>query len=255
MQISDDNFRKKILEIILKNNNLIINSKLIFWILFSKYNLNIPEEDEDDEKIPENEKDNDYYENYTKQFMKFIDTKNKNLELLNNQKNIFLDEILISLFEIYINSYINELDNKQLIKGLIIKYLEKSIKILTGEIKGNLNHLGILYAISFIRCYFYKLSNIIYSIAKNDEDLININNINKLLLMNNNISVRNVIKIYMLKCFYSKMQNYNEFKNFEWDKSQIVWAKDFIENKENEPISNLQNLFLNVSLDIEVFKI
>ena len=34
MQVSDENYRQKILEIILKNNNLIINSKLIFRFYF-----------------------------------------------------------------------------------------------------------------------------------------------------------------------------------------------------------------------------
>ena len=186
--------------------------------------------------------------------MKFIEIKNNiNLEFLNNQNNIFFDEILISLFEILINSYFKNLSNKDLIQGLTIKYLEKSIKILTKEIEGNLNHLGILYAITFIKCYFYKLSNEIYSISKSDKNLLNIININKLLSSKTNTSIRNVIKIYILKCFYSNMQNYNEFINFEWEKNQISWAKNFIVNEKNS-ISNLQFLFLNMNIDSEILK-
>ena len=41
MQVSDDEYRNQILKIILKNNNLIINSKLILWILFTRFKLDI----------------------------------------------------------------------------------------------------------------------------------------------------------------------------------------------------------------------
>jgi hypothetical protein len=160
MQVSNDEYRNKILELILKENNLIINSKLILWILFSRYNLDIEfpnenekedeDEDEDEELINKDDK-------YVNKFMSFTKVQNIHLDLLNSQNNIILDEILMYLFEIKINSFLNDshLTIDKLIDGIIIKYLNKCIDVLNGKIKPRLNNLAILYSISFIKSYFY----------------------------------------------------------------------------------------------------
>ena len=256
MQISNDEYRNKLLKIIMKDNNLIINSKLILWILFTRYKLDIeyPDDEENDEEEEEEEIINNE-DKYINKFMNFINNKNINLELLNSQENIILDEILIYLFEIKINTFLNnsDLTIEKIINGIIIKYLVKCINILTGKINPVLNHLAILYSISFIKSYFYLLSNEIYKRTKSDENKINITKINEILLLNDTTNVLYVIKLYFLKCLYSNMQNYHEFINFKWEENQLSWAKNYIV-EEKDAISNLQFLFINTDIDIEILK-
>ena len=249
MQVSNDEYRNKILELILKENKLIINSKLILWILFTRYKLDIKCPNDNEEEDEEEDE-----EELVNKFMSFTEVQNMNLDLLNSQNNIILDEILIYLFEIKINSFLNNdhLTIDKLIDGIIIEYLKKCIDVLNGKIKPRLKNLAILYSISFIKSYFYLLVNKMYKIAKSDENQININKINTL-LKNDHNNIIYVIKLYILKCFYSKMQNFNEFINFEWDKNQLSWAKNYKYDDKND-LSKLQFLYINVGLDMEKLK-
>ena len=187
--------------------------------------------------------------------MNFINNKNINLQLLNSQENIILDEILMYLFEIKINTFLNDSDLtiENLVNGITIKYLIKCINILSGKINPDLKHLAILYSISFIKAYFYLLSNEMYKRAKSDDNQINIEKINEILLLNDTTNVRYVIKLYFLKCLYSNMQNYHEFINFKWEENQLSWGKNYIV-EEKDSISNLQFLFINTDVDIEILK-
>ena len=60
MQITNDEYRNKLLKIIMKDNNLVINSKLILWILFTRYKLDIeyPDDEDDNEEEEEEEEIN-----------------------------------------------------------------------------------------------------------------------------------------------------------------------------------------------------
>ena len=258
MQIVNDEYRNKLLKIILKDNNLIINSKLILWILFTRYKLDIeyPDDDEENNEVEEEEEEKINNEDYyIKKFMSFINNKNINLKLINSQENIILDEILMYLFEIKINAFFNnsDLTIEKIVNGISIKYLNKCINILTRKIKPYLQHLAILYSISFIKSYFYLLSNEMYKRTKSDDNQINIEKINDILLLNDTTNVIYVIKLYFLKCLYSNMQNYHEFINFKWEENQLSWGKDYIV-EEKDGISNLQFLFINTDIDIKILK-
>ena len=187
--------------------------------------------------------------------MDFTYNENINLKLLNSEKNIILDEILMYLFEIKINTFLNDSDLtiEQIVSGIPIRYLNKCIDVLTGKITPVLKHLAILYSISFIKAYFYLLSKEMYKREKSDSTQINISKINEILLLNDATHVRYVIKIYFLKCLYSNMQNYHEFINFKWDENQLSWGKNFIV-EEKDALSNLQFLFMNIDLDPEILK-
>ena len=248
IQISNEEFREKIFEIIIKDKNLIKISKSFFWLFLKRFKL-IPIND--DKKNASNNSS----EKEIKNFLSFIKDKDKNLKQLNDNSpnNEYLNEILISIFEIYINSYLKEIKNN-VSDNVAIKYFEKSVKFLEKENESNekiLINLGNLYSITYIKCYLIKLIEIIYNNQKKDEnerkenDLIKPTKINNILIDLGDSPINNVIKIYILKCFRYKMNNINEFNNYNWEEIGFNWAENYVQKNKNL-ISSLEFLFLNI---------
>lgn len=114
-KIKNPNFKMNILNKILKQNNLIKNSSQIITIIIEDSGVN---------SIPHNFESN----------FKNIQTKNsKILEIINNTKNAFLEEVIMNIFERKVLKYfelIPNLDDKELETSYNLYYdQKKSIKV------------------------------------------------------------------------------------------------------------------------------
>ena len=257
-QISNEKFRKKLFIIICSDNSLLINAKNLFGRLI-KY---IQEFD----PIYDNNKSVDTNECITA-FLSFIDDKNKILQMLNDEKNIIIDELLLYLFENRINYYFNQIKIKEeKIKNISFEYLKKSIHFIeTSDEKRKLNHLGIIYAIAYIKCYFYHFLNIIYN-----NNQIKINEIEE--YFDNNCSkLIKVIKLYFLKVLFNyHINDYQKFietihdkyerwiNNIDIEKGNKEIFKDklfFVDSKSIENYKKIKNKFLEDTYKEEYLKI
>ncbi len=164
-QISFNEFRELLLNIILSNNDFIINSSQLFKIILeTTVNSDI-------NKMINN-------------FDLIKDNSDALLKLLNNTKNIFLDEVLMNLFEAKVSHYFESISNNKLssLEELFPKYyndnedksynfnetgiiFDNSLKIFKGLIEfldsvtleenkndGN-THLCKLYSIVYVKMY------------------------------------------------------------------------------------------------------
>ena len=258
-KIKNEEFRGKLLNIILQKNEFIIDSSYLIKSFMNevlKYKK----------------------ENYTIDFDLIKDNQNQLLNLLNNSNKIFLDEILLDYFEGIINLYfkkieINEESNININKLINYKNIieesfnifEKALKYLVE--KENINNLHIcqLYAISFLKIY---LNIAIFLTIKSDNNITIIADIAKKIKSISYNELSRVIKLYILKLFYfyldsdyNKFMEYN-FKDiefvteFEWDKKSEEEKEQIEENevddgekikekgKENLDLYNKENIEL-----------
>ena len=190
-------------------------------------------------------------------------SKNKYIKMLNNSKKIFLDEIILNIFETKINIYfdsipfasdellekyypkvyldkINKINNNN--AGILLdqslrtleKYLDYLELVALGKKKKNNSHIIKLYALTYVKIYLSKLVN--YIKIRNNK-LLDISGIMKIIEGKKNNSFRKVIKIYIFKLLYSDMNNFEEFKAFNFADYNIDFVKDFnfdCQNKEGE---------------------
>ncbi len=269
-QIPDKNYRKILFEIILEDDYLLVKSKKLFSLLIKYNDELIPkslydenyEKDNDDE---EDENDDDNEEN--DEFLSFCeDDNNEILNMINNKENIILDEIFLYLFETKINKYFNTIDennkdtegenNKYVekLKSLSFKYLKKSIDFIEEkEVHKSkpLYHLGLIYSIAYLKCYFYNYVDILvnYHAQLGSAETI------ESYLFDQKKEFRNVIKIYLLKLLYHSHFNiYDEFYN-EISKEQYKNWFDIqnIEKENKDKKSILEILSFDVNL-IEKYK-
>ena len=232
-------FRKFILHIILENNNLIKNSSKIFRMIFENLINTNPEE------IPNN-------------LEKIKEENSSFLKIINNNKNIFLDEMIMNIFEgkimIYFEyfesnnkilheSYEEHLKNKkdeknkkekEIVIGNSTQLFEKYISFLNNNIsiinensenirKQNI-HLYKLYIIVYIKIYLYK---IFISIKNESNEKNEYNDIISIIKNIKNEKFRKVIKIYIIKLlFYFSNNNFEELKKIDF-KYNIELQKDF----------------------------
>ena len=91
------------------------------------------------------------------------DKKNSMIEFLNKSENIYLDEILLSLFDGKLTVYFQNIKNKaDLILNKSFDIFKKCINYIENkEYTISNNKLSFLYCISFIKYYFYYMSKII----------------------------------------------------------------------------------------------
>ena len=213
-QISNEKFRKKLFIIVCSDDSLLIKAKNLFGRLikyiqefdpiYDNDNDNDNENDDSDESKEENE--------YKTKFLSFIDDKNEILKMLNDKKNILIDELFLYLFENRINYYFNNIkQEEEKIKSKSLEYLKKSINFIEetdeNETTTKLNHLGIIYAIAYIKCYFYYFSNIIF----NNNNQIQIDDIENY-FFNKNSKFRKVIKLYFFKVLFN--HHFNDYQEF-----------------------------------------
>ena len=211
-KIKDDEFRKKIIETILKNSSFIYNSSnLIEYIL--KYNIK-----SDDNNNIKNDLSN-IQEN----------SNNGYVQILNENNNTFLEEIILHYFELRINFYfdnlnIQELNNNKINlndkngknievilteenKNIFYNSIDILISILDKKEIINMN-LCKLYSISYIKIYLYKFAYLCIKYNQQLDYTCIFNKINEI----NNKNLRKVIKFDLYKLYYNNVKkNYDEF--------------------------------------------
>ena len=201
---------------------------------------------------PDNNK-KDTKEKRVEKFLSFAKNKNKNLKQLNDNSpnNEYLNEILLSVFEIYINTYLIEIKENIYNNELALKFFEKSVKsLINDELNENiLINLEKLYSIAYVKCYLIKIIDIIYNNQKKDEnekENLKLTKIKDILINSGDFPIINVIKIFILKCFRYKMNNNKEFNVFNWEEIGLNWADNYIQ-KDKNLISSLEFLNLNIN--------
>ena len=233
IKITYNKFRELLFEKILINNDIIINSsQLIKIIIENVINVSPNEMENNLDLIKEEE--------------------NEIFKKLNNANNIFLDEIIMNIFECKIYVYFEKI--KTLNSKTIEKYYNKNktIKNETGIIfdtpltifKQLINfledyisdskyndkkeqniHLCKLYSIVYVKMYLNKL------VVFLNESLEKIGSIKQIIEIIENIKNENfskVIKIYIFKLIYSYMNNnYEKFTKFDFKKAGLNFNNEF----------------------------
>ena len=228
-------YRKTILDIILKKNDLIKHSSQIIKILIE--NVGVYSDPQYIEENLENIKGEEDI-----MFSK-----------LNEIDNSFLEEIIMDIFERKIIKYF------ELIPNLSKKELEASYKTYFEQNKKGINKTGIifdksfsmfqemikkldslsksneknknentnllkLYSIVYIKIYLHHFTNFLIN---NNGELKNTKNIINCINEISNKEFSKVIKIYVLKLIFNlKNNDYEEFKNYEFEKNGINFYKE-----------------------------
>ena len=247
IKVTSDSFRNIILNNILKNNVFIYNNNQII-----KFIINIGDSPNEMEKY----------------LGKIQESNSILLKSINdNDKNEFLEQIIINIFENKILSFFNNIPNldfnndeirnqfekynedrreTNIIFGLPQTIFENCIKQLDA-IYGNDNNndneienknICKLYAISYIKIYLNKL---IYFVYKREQE---INGIQEIVGMirgtGSDNKLRKVIMIYVFKLFFNLMnKNWDEFTGYDYQNKQI----EFFEILSNDEFES-QNTYL-----------
>ena len=240
-------FRECILQIILEKNDLIKYSSKIITIILDNANIKcFPDEFENN------------IENIRKQ-------NSKMFLLLNYNKNEFLEQIIMNIFERKISKYfelIPILDEKNLklnyktyyeqnkgkIKNKIGIIFDKSFNIFKNIIKildeisvsdkKNENLLK-LYSIVYVKMYLYYLS---YFIINNYHEIKSVKNIINIINDLKNKHFSKVIKIYIIKLLFNlKNISFEEFDKLKFEKYGIDFYNVFKENKNENNIKLTYN--------------
>ena len=256
LKINDEEYRLQILKIILKDNKFILNSTQIIKILIKDFIYNSPNK------------------NIIKNIEILSNKESSLISSINSIESTFLDEILLNIFDSEIFHYFESIPliKEPEIKKKYPKFFEKQLKGDTGIIfdesfeafktfvenlesiinkednKYNSN-LSKLYSISYIKIYL----NYFVSFIKGNK--LNSENTKEILdfICDKETKFRNVLKIYILKLFHNLIENFEQFKNFNYEKYGIEFHKKYslwngsIETKKEEVILN--HCFLNLDTE------
>jgi len=256
---SDEEYILKLLKIICSNNIFIIKSKIIFENIFSKFNISPVVN-----RIKDNiQNDLNDFEKYGVKFIKELKKANDNiiLKYINEIDNKCVDEVLLSLFDGKISKYIEKSKDDITFQSLhIFKSCVDFIAIERAKINKN-NRLGILYCISYIKLYCYRICKIIYSDKKSlilEQEKFKEYLKLKIPLNNQISSIKKIIKIYILKLLNLVfIGNYKKF--LEFIESESLFREDFdfsekvpnflnylfIQNDTYDDYKNLRFAYLN----------
>ena len=253
-QIPNEEYRKKIIEYILNDNDLILKSSNVLRIILP---LEIgPQLDDNEDELINN-------------YLSFTQERNSFYEILEKQKdNKLFDEVLIYLFESYVNSYFDEIEKQyndnddiviieKTIKGLSLKYLDKSLTFIDMLLKENNNneylypHLTFLMCVAYIRIYLTKLINIEMN-KKKLQQAGNISEIVNTIIGPDKNNFRIVIKYFIMKLIRSNLNDYDEFQRYDFSKIQMeILFNDF--NLDETIISNFDYSLLQID-NINIYR-
>ena len=223
-KINYEEFRNLILEKILKKNELIKNSTQIIKIIIENAGI---------ESFPSHMVEN----------IEFIKSEeSKMFKKLNNTNNAFLEEVIMNIFERKIMKYFELFPNKfpvknktEIIFGISLNIFKDTINFLDSISKANISnkqensHLLKLYSIVYTKIYLYYFTSFI---VNNFKEMQNAKEIFECINKLKNKEFSKVIKIYILKLIFNlKNSNFEEFKNFEFEKCGINFYKEFEGNK------------------------
>ena len=257
-KISNDNYRQKLIDIVLKNQKLISKSSpLISFILEELFKNDLQQEPE---LICQN--------------LDKIKSNNKPYFVAINQaNNNSLNEIILNIFENQFNSYfdliptLNENDLQKLFlqyydnkKNPICILLDQNLEIFKQCInflegmynikkekkdeKINNELICQLYCIAYIKIYLYKYICYNHKMIKEFKELKGFNDIYKVVEGNEKNNFRKIIKIYIFKIFFYLLNNnYQDFKKYPYLEHDIKFYEEF-KNKIEEKTESWLNYFL-----------
>ena len=272
LRISDENFRKLILELILDNEDIVKDSTKIFIMYFYEVlgNNSLDTIDQGDEVM-----------NQINMYFKIIENSLCKKGPIKNR----LEQIILNLFESYFLVFLEDistLDENEL-KIHFEKYYESvksgrtsdelilldfSLKIFRNKIlqlekifyqeilnkddieEKNINYPNImkLYCIAYIKIYLYKVIYFIFNknIKLNDEILLAIRGekIN---------DFRKIIKIYILKLINNSLNNYQDLQQYHFKNHNFDFIDDFKEQLFQEKDEILNYYFIPLGEKIEIY--
>ena len=191
--------------------------------------------------------------------------KYRNLfEYFNSIESTEFKELLIYFFETQCQSYFyeilsfynnefSELSCEAILLKTSLLYLKKSIQYLFNYKNENKNNILKINSIAYIKTYFYYYVEINYKYF----DKCNFNEINELLMSKNenNTALMQLINIYIFRIYFTKFENFEQFKNFNFSNRNIpIYNKIFkqLENEEKESSNYIfKNNFINPK-DVEI---
>ena len=238
---SDIEFRKKILTIILSNNQLIVKSKPIIYMIFRDYGLNL------DLSKPNIDIQNEL--NKVNPLLSIIDTT--------NIKETYLT--ILSLFEIMIYQYIKTIQLNDFIQGNAFTIFKQCVGILD-----NLYQKSVTYPLTNI-CLFYSSAYLKVYLAKYVDEIskennsINVQGINAE-MASNKTPVRATIQLYIIQLLFYKIGSYDKLITFNFTSHHVDWMNDYITTYSEIPLFHLFfplndiQLFLQMHLIFSNFK-
>ena len=198
---------------------------------------------------------NENEESFINSFMNISENKKlkkyeKLIDIYNNIDSKEFNEILLyflenqchsyfaSILNIYNNQYTND-SCKALLLSVSLGYLKKSIQYLYEHKNNNDNNLLKLYAIAYLKTYCYYYVEINYK----HFDLGSFDEINRLFMDKdgNNELIRNMRNIYIWRLYCKQFENFEQFKNFNFDSRNIPIYKELMEILKNEDQNNNSN--------------
>ena len=224
--IPNENIQIKLIQNIFGNDSLIKKSYIFLVESMKDMKPEIPDR---------NNRDRDNEDTLLRNFLNIENNRNlyKYKELykfINTLNSVQLNEILLYLFEIQCQSYfkgILKLNNNEytgvccdmLLLGISLKYLKKCLQYLFENKNKNDNNILKIYSIAYIKTYTYYYVEINYS----HFDKGNFNEINQLLVDKdeNNKYIINMRNIYIFRVYFQKFDNFEQFKNFEFNTKNI----------------------------------
>ena len=249
LKVYDENYRIKILKIIFLNNEIILNSTQLIKIIMKNNIITDPS-------------DNILYN------IKILsDEKRQLIHLLNSKENENLNIVLVNIFEREIFHYFESIPlikdpnikqkypklfkSQKKTSGIILdqsfvifqKFVENLESIIVKEKNDKkVSNLSKLYSITYVKIYLKYFVTFIKEKKINSKD---IKEIIDYLCADSKNNFRKVLKIYILKLFYSLMESFEQFKTFNFQEYSIDIKKDFSIWKEDQ---NKNNGILNQCL-------
>ena len=204
-----------------------------------------------------------------KYFLSFISKKkdDKIYSFYENIKSEIFTHVLLYYFELVINNYFNEIVNKHiktrpdpqnpniksekecedLVLNINLLYLKKALNHLDNVMENknleaiNLNNLGKIYSIAYIKLYIKHLAEIYFY----SKDKLSFQEIINTISGNNETNTRKVIKIFFFKNCLQFYENYSKFNDAIIKDQEFPFRKEYKEILESQTKNAKPNYFLN----------
>ena len=256
--INNEKIKIKLIQDIFANNSLIKKS-YIFLVDTMK--------DVKPEIFDKNDRDKNNEETLVRNFLNIYNNPKLNnykelYKFFNTINSVHFNELLLYFFENQCQSYFTDIlkmyDNKfseKCCEMLLLKtsllYLKKCFQYLYENKNKNENNILKIYAIAYIKTYFYYYVEINY----NHFDKCNWEEINKLLIdkNENNKYIVNMRNIFIFRLYFKKFDNFEQFTKFEFDQKNIPIYKDIYDILKKEDSESGKYIFKNSFINANNF--
>ena len=258
-KIEDEDYKFDLLKFAFENDKLIQRS-----LYFIEQTIKLPIPIFQAKKGKKNTKHIfDKKEECEKYFLNFVNKKDdKILSFFEKIRSETFNQVLLYYFELIANNYFNEIKNKyqtkntrnlndkskeeceKLILEINLSFFNKALNFLDNIFENrnidnnNLNNLGRIYSIAYIKLYMKYLADIFI----NNNDIIDLKPIVEIMSSKNN-NVRKVVKIFFFKNCLTHFENYSKFK--EHIIKDEIFGKIYNEILESGKNDKKENYILN----------